>query len=110
MSWKIVVPAAAMTVAGLVLALVQYERVAPLEKKPSIRLRVWTGDLPAADLHQQLAAAEAELAEVRTGAVTAQAMAVANGQLNTVLTDYLRQLEQRVQEKQATEWSAVPTQ
>ena len=72
MFFKIVLPTAALTVAGLVFGLIQYERTAPLPDKPSIRLRALTGELPTRDLPGALGAAQAEIEASK--AVQAQAL------------------------------------
>jgi hypothetical protein len=106
MFFKIALPTAALTVAGLIFGLIQYERTAPLADKPSIRLRALTGELPTRDLHGALDAAQAEV----TASQAAQAQAIAlkkqHEQAGAIELDLYRQLEQRISEKATTVWSS----
>ena len=106
MFFKIVLPTAALTVAGLVFGLIQYERTAPLADKPSIRLRALTGELPTRDLPGALDAAQAEIEASK--AVQAQALALKqkHEQAGAIELDLYRQLEQRINEKATTQWSS----
>ena len=106
MFFKIVLPTAALTVAGLIFGLIQYERTAPLADKPSIRLRALTGGLPTRDLHGALDAAHSEIEASK--AVQAQALALKqrHEQAGAIELNLYRQLEQRINEKATTQWSS----
>ncbi len=103
---KVALPALASAI-GLIYWLVHAEQTAPLSEKPSIRLRVWTGDLPGSDLNQVLGAVSAQ-----SEAVQAERSRIALDKAEHVAVakttgELLRHLEGRVAEKQATEWSSV---
>lgn len=106
MFFKIVLPTAALTVAGLIVGLIQYERAAPLADKPSMRLREMTGEIPTRDLHGAVEAAQAEIEASK--AVQAQALALKqkHEHAGAIELDLYRQLEQRINEKATTQWSS----
>lgn len=106
MFFKIALPTAALTVAGLVYGLIQYEQAAPLADKPSIRLRALTGDLPTRDLPGALAAAQAEIATAQEGYTRALELKQKHEKAGAIELDLYRQLEQRITEKATTQWSS----
>lgn len=106
MSWKIAMPTAVLTTAAIGTVLIHLERTAPLPEKPSIRLRVWTGDLPAADLAQVLANETAKVEALKAERATLAASLHARQELGETLAASVGQLDARVQEKQTTEWAS----
>lgn len=111
MSMKVSLIAAVATVAGTLYGLVYLERTQPLAEKPSIALRVWSGDLPTADLDKALAEAEAQAAALRASNQAAQQAIAAHRKAGEDMARHLQQLEERVALKQAGEWggAAQPT-
>ena len=89
-----------------VVVVVSAEVYLPVETKPSILLRVSSGSLPTARLQSVYDEAEANvdaaLAENHRIKSALPALRQANQQANQAL----RALDQRIQEKQATEWAA----
>lgn len=106
MFFKIALPTAALTVAGLVYGLIQYEQAAPIADKPSIRLRALTGDLPTRDLPGALAAAQAEIETAKAAHAQALVLKQQHAQAGAIELDLYRQLEQRITEKATTQWSS----
>ena len=93
--------------ASLTAGLVHLERTAPLAAKPSIRLRAMTGDLPAADLEGLLRAEEDRFHAAEAATTQTQRAKAAQGALGQELQQVLTNLESRVNERQAAQWSAV---
>ena len=109
MLFRIAAPAALLTACGLVYGLIRAERNAPLAEKPSILLRVWSGELPSADLSRVLAQTTAQLDAARQAHEQALAARAAHEKMTQVGMTLLQQLEQRIAEKQATEWASSPS-
>ena len=104
MSMKVSLIAALATVAGITYGLVHLERAQPLAQKPSIALRVWTGDLPTADLDKALAEAEAQAAALTASNQATQRAIAAHRKAGEDMARQLQKLEERVAEKQASQW------
>lgn len=102
-------PAAGLAVAGFGSALVRLEETSPFSQKPSVLLRVWGGDLPASRLPETLEEVTAQLEAVKAAKRQAQAAAKAHREVEQEIKSHLQQLEERVAEKQASQWS-VPAQ
>lgn len=103
MSWKVNVPTAIVTTAVIVAGLIQYERNAALRDKPSIRLRVWSGDLPSPDLQRVLEDTEARR---QAEAARAEAMRKAeqvHRQMAPAFEESLKNLQDRIETKRI-EW------
>lgn len=107
MSMKVSLVAALATVAGIASVLVHLERTQPLAQKPSIALRVWTGDLPTADLDKALAEAEAQAAALTAANRATQQAIAAHRKAGEDMARHLQQLEERVAEKQASQWGGA---
>lgn len=104
MSVKLALPVAALTVLAMAFAVVHWERTAPLSDKPSIRLRVWSGELPTADLQAVRAQEEAKAQTLKAELARMQEAAQQQAQLGQALTASLQQLQERIEQKQSTQW------
>lgn len=93
---------------ALTAGLIYLERTAPLAAKPSIRLRSMTGDLPAADLEALLRDEDRRLQAAQADAVQMQRAKAAQVDLGDKYQKALRQLDDRVNERQSAQWSAQP--
>lgn len=107
MSLKLSLSTVVATIAACTFGLVHLERTAPLAGKPSVRLRVLTGDLPTADLEGLQARLDADLQEAK-----AQRDAMVEHRdrrlgWNAFLNQTAQKLQQRINDKQAEQWSAV---
>jgi hypothetical protein len=98
----------AATSAAFVMALVHLEQTAPLSQKPSVVLRSWTGDLPKADLPSLLQETERQADAARQAKAEALAAVAAHKESGQALASHLQALTERIDEKQAVEWS-TPT-
>ena len=98
---------AAGLITSLAAGLVYLERVAPLAAKPSIRLRAMTGDLPAADLEALLRDEDRRLQAAQADAEQMQRAMAAQSALGDKYQRVLQQLDDRVNERKAAQWSAV---
>ena len=108
MSMTVSTLAAVGTVAALVYGLVHLEKTAPFAEKPSIALRVWTGALPAAELPRVLEETTAQVEALKAAKARADAAIAAHRQAGADLARHLQKLEERITEKQASQWSAPP--
>lgn len=108
MSMTVSTVAALATVAAVVYGLVHLEQTSPFAQKPSIALRVWTGDLPSADLPRVLEETTREVNAAKAAKAEALATVKAHREAGQALTEQLQRLEVRVTEKQAGQWSAPP--
>lgn len=107
MFFKVAIPVAVLTASALVYGLVQMERTAPLSEKPSIRLRVWTGDLPSADLAKVLADTTASVEAAGAAHEKAVLAKAAQAEVTQVGEELLQKLGERIAEKQASEWAGT---
>ena len=99
---------ASLTVAGLGYVLVRLEQTSPFAQRPSIALRVWTGDLPTADLPRVLAETTAQVEAVKAATAKTEVTIRAHQDAGRAMSLYLQQLEAHITEKQAGQWSAPP--
>lgn len=106
MSWKIAVPLGILAFGGIARALVVLEAEAPFQEKPSILLKASTGALPTANLPALLAEEDAKVQQAAEAAANAAAQVQALRSALGVTQEALQALDGRIQEKQATEWSA----
>lgn len=106
MSWKIAVPLGFLAFGGIARALVVLEAEAPFQGKPSILLKVSTGQMQTANLpallDEEAAKTQQAAAAAANTAAQAQALRAALG----ITQEALQALDGRIQEKQATEWAA----
>lgn len=107
MFFKVAVPIAVLTAFFLIYGLIKMERTAPLSEKPSIRLRVWTGDLPNADLSKVLADTTAGIEAAKVAREKAILAKAAHAEVGQVGFELLQKLEVRIAEKQASEWAST---
>jgi len=108
MSMTVSTLAALGTVTALVYGLVHLEETSPFAQKPSIALRVWTGALPTADLPRVLEETTAQVEAAKAAKAQAAAVLKAHQEAGQAMSLHLQQLEARIAEKQAGQWSTVP--
>ena len=108
MSMTVSTLAALGTVAALVYGLVHLEETSPFAQKPSIALRVWTGALPAADLPRVLEETTRDLEAAKAAKAGTQAAINAHREAGQAMSEHLQQLQTRITEKQAGQWSSSP--
>ncbi len=107
MFFRVGIPVAVLTVSSSIYGLVRMERTAPLSEKPSIRLRVWTGDLPDGDLAKVLADTTASVETLKAAHQQAVEAKAAHAKVGHVGEELLQKLEARIAEKQATDWAGT---
>lgn len=105
---KSALPVAVASACAVVFGLVLYEKAAPLADKPSIRLRAMTGDVPTRDLTGALAQAHATIEASKANQARLQAIKQQRAQLAAAQLDYLKKLEQRIDQKKVSEWADSP--
>ncbi len=108
MSMTVSTLAALGTVAAFVYGLVHLEQTSPFAQKPSIALRVWTGALPTADLPRVLEETTAQLEAAKAATAQAAAALKAHQEAGQAMSEHLQQLQSRITEKQAGQWSSSP--
>jgi hypothetical protein len=108
MSMTVSTVAALGTVAAFVYGLVHLEQTAPFAQKPSIALLAWTGALPAADLPRVLEETTRELEVAKAAKAGTQAAVTAHREVGRTMSEHLQQLQTRITEKQAGQWSSLP--
>lgn len=106
MSFMTSLASVVITSMGLVMGAVYLERTASLPSKPSVLLRVWSGELPSADLERSLSDAQQQAKAARAAAAKAQAALAAQKRLNEEHQKHLERLDRRITEKEAGEWSS----
>lgn len=109
MSWKVAIPLGCTLAAALAATLVAAEISSPLARKPSILLRVAGGDLPTADLEAAYGSEAARAEAARQEAAKIKAQADALKAATALALQAGTALEQRIREKEATEWIAAPS-
>ena len=107
MSWKLTIGTALVAAAAFGFALVYAERTAPLPEKPSIRLLVFTGKLPTGDLAAVLAQEERAVQEAKERLALTEAAEAKHLAWNKAARQVYTQLEERIAEKQAGQWSTL---
>ena len=108
MSMTVSTLAALGTVAAFVYGLVHLEQTSPFAQKPSIALRVWTGALPTADLPRVLEETTAQVEAAKAAKAQTQAAIEAHREAGQAMSEHLQQLQTRITEKQAGQWSSSP--
>ena len=103
MSWKVSIPTAIVTAAVIVAGPIQYERNAALSDKPSIRLRVWTGDLPSSDLQRVLEDTETQRQQEAARADAMQKAERLQRVMAPVIEEEMKKLQDRIETKRI-EW------
>ena len=93
------------TTAGFIALAVHLEQTESFSRKPSVALRVWTGDLPVADLPAELEKAQAELAAAQKATATAEEAVKAHQLVAEELASFQQALQDRIAEKQAGVWA-----
>ena len=96
------------TVAALGYGLVHLEQTSPFAQKPSIALRVWAGALPTADLPRVLEETTAQVEAAKAAKAQIQAAITAHREAGQAMSLHLQQLQGRITEKQAGQWSSSP--
>lgn len=107
MSWKLTIGTALVAAAAFGFALVYAERTAPLPEKPSIRLLVFTGKLPTGDLAAVLAQEERAVMEARERLALTETAQGKHLEWNKAAWQVYTELEERIAEKQAGQWSTL---
>lgn len=108
MSMTVSTLAALGTVAAFAYGLVYLEQTSPFAQKPSIALRVWTGALPTADLPRVLEETTAQVEAAKAAKAQTQAAIEAHREAGQAMSEHLQQLQTRITEKQAGQWSSSP--
>lgn len=108
MSMTVSTLAALATVVALAYGLVHLEETAPFAQKPSIALQVWTGALPTADLPRVLEETTAQLEAAKAAKAEALVAIKAHREAGQAMSEHLQQLQTRITEKQAGQWSSLP--